>query len=80
MIVQSTERQPTGIVMLNLGGPATLEDVEPFLLKLFADREMIRLPFQTKTGPFIAKKRAPKVRNRYAEIGGGSPILFWTRI
>jgi hypothetical protein len=34
----------TGIVMMNLGGPATLDDVEPFLLELFADREIIQLP------------------------------------
>ena len=33
----------TGIVMMNLGGPATLDQVEPFLLELFADREIIRL-------------------------------------
>ena len=35
---------PTGIVMMNLGGPKTLEDVRPFLLKLFEDREIIQLP------------------------------------
>ena len=26
---------PTGIVMMTLGGPKTLEAVQPFLLKLF---------------------------------------------
>ena len=65
----------TGIVMMNLGGPATLEDVEPFLLELFADREIINLPFQSWLGPFIARRRAPKVRELYKAIGGGSPIL-----
>jgi len=35
-------RPKTGIVMLNLGGPATLDDVQPFLLELFADREIIQ--------------------------------------
>ncbi|HEU5169784.1 MAG TPA: ferrochelatase [Gemmatimonadales bacterium] len=68
----------TGIVMMNLGGPATLEDVEPFLLELFADREIIQLPFQDWLGPFIARRRAPKVRKLYADIGGGSPILRHT--
>ena len=34
----------TGIVMMNLGGPANLDEVEPFLLELFADREIIQLP------------------------------------
>ena len=71
-------RVKTGIVMMNLGGPATLGQVEPFLLELFADREIINLPFQSWLGPFIARRRAPKVRELYAAIGGGSPILRHT--
>ena len=70
---------PTGIVMLNLGGPETLDDVEPFLLSLFEDRELLRLPAQDLLGRFIAKRRTPKVRALYDAIGGGSPILKWTR-
>ncbi len=65
--------------MLNLGGPATLDEVEPFLLRLFADRELLKLPAQDYLGKFIAKRRAPKVRALYDAIGGGSPILQWTR-
>lgn len=75
-----TDQPQTGIVLLNLGGPATLDEVEPFLLRLFADREMIPLPFQDQLGAFIARRRVPKVKARYAQIGGGSPILRWTRI
>ena len=71
-------RIKTGIVMLNLGGPATLDAVEPFLLELFADREIIQLPFQGWLGPFIARRRAPAVRKLYQSIGGGSPILRYT--
>jgi protoporphyrin/coproporphyrin ferrochelatase len=74
----SGTRPKTGIVMLNLGGPATLDDVQPFLLELFADREIIQLPFQRWLGPFIARRRTPKVRGLYANIGGGSPILRYT--
>lgn len=33
----------------------------------------------SKIGPWIAKKRTGKVAAKYAEIGGGSPILEWTR-
>ena len=69
----------TGIVMMNLGGPANLDEVEPFLLELFADREIIQLPFQSRLGPFIARRRTPKVKALYAGIGGGSPILRYTR-
>lgn len=68
----------TGIVLLNMGGPKTLDDVEPFLLNLFADRELLRLPMQDVLGRFIAKRRAPKVRALYDAIGGGSPILHWS--
>ena len=74
-------RKPcTAVLLLNLGGPATLDEVQPFLLELFADHEIIPLPFQSTLGPFIARRRAPKVKARYAEIGGGSPILRWTRL
>jgi len=76
--VRQAPKPKTGIVMLNLGGPATLDDVEPFLLELFADREIIQLPFQRWLGPFIARRRTPKVRGLYANIGGGSPILRYT--
>ncbi|HEX5819505.1 MAG TPA: ferrochelatase, partial [Gemmatimonadales bacterium] len=69
----------TGIVMLNMGGPATLDAVEPFLTELFLDREIIQLPWQGVLGPFIAKRRAPKVQKLYAAMGGGSPILPLTR-
>lgn len=32
--------------MLNMGGPATLEEVEPFLTRLFTDKDIIPLPAQ----------------------------------
>ena len=40
-------RKPkTGVMMLNLGGPETLDDVHDFLLRLFMDRDIIPLPAQ----------------------------------
>jgi ferrochelatase len=71
-------RGPTGIVMMNLGGPKSLDEVNPFLLKLFADREIIQLPVQDWLGPFIANRRTKSVQKNYQDIGGGSPILAWT--
>jgi protoheme ferro-lyase len=35
---------------------------------------------QRLLAPWIAKRRAPSIREQYASIGGGSPILKWTRI
>ncbi len=33
-----------GVLLFNLGGPGTLDDVEPFLVNLFSDRDIIELP------------------------------------
>lgn len=30
-------------------------------------------------GPLIAKRRTPDIQEKYGQIGGGSPILKWTR-
>ena len=35
-----------GVLLLNLGGPETLADVQPFLYNLFVDESIIRLPPQ----------------------------------
>lgn len=32
----------------------------------------------SKLGPFIAKRRTPKIQEQYSQIGGGSPIKKWT--
>ena len=70
--------EPLGVMLLNLGGPETLADVEPFLFNLFSDRKIIRLspfPFLQKfIAGRIAAKRAPKSREAYRLIGGGSPL------
>jgi len=68
----------TAILMLNLGGPETLDDVEPFLTRLFSDRDIFKLPFQNIAGPLIAKRRSFAVKKLYESIGGGSPIKKWT--
>ena len=40
--MKNTDKKgPTGIVLLNLGGPKDLDEVGPFLLELFQDREII---------------------------------------
>ena len=69
----------TGVLLLNLGGPDSLDAVEPFLENLFRDPFLIRIPLLK--GPArrwfaraVAKRRAPHVRKLYAEIGGRSPI------
>ncbi len=72
----------TGVVLLNMGGPDSLNAVRPFLARLFSDRELIRLPAAPVTQPLFAwivsGLRARKVREYYKNIGGGSPLAALT--
>jgi len=84
MPVPSPARTPrTGVLLLNLGGPDSLDAVEPFLVNLFSDPFLIRLPLRgwlrRKFAQWVARKRAPHVRQLYSEIGGRSPIEPITR-
>lgn len=81
MATVSGSKGPTGILLMNMGGPstATTEEVGDFLSRLFHDRELIQLPFQSRLAPLIARRRTPKIVEQYEKIGGGSPILRWTR-
>ncbi|MEQ8959463.1 MAG: ferrochelatase, partial [Coleofasciculus sp. C2-GNP5-27] len=70
-----------GVLLLNLGGPDNLEDVRPFLFNLFADPEIIRLPFSWMQKPLawlISTMRAKKSQENYRQIGGGSPLRHIT--
>ncbi|MBW2659452.1 MAG: ferrochelatase [Deltaproteobacteria bacterium] len=72
------KNQKRGIILLNMGGPGSQDDVAPFLFNLFSDREIIRLGpglLQKPIAWFISHRRAPKSRAIYAKIGGGSPLL-----
>lgn len=62
-----------------MGGPATLDKVHSFLLNLFSDSDLMRLPVQAISSKIIAKRRTPQIQDQYNQIGGGSPILYWTR-
>lgn len=73
-----SEQRKIGVVLFQLGGPDTLDAVEPFLYNLFCDPDIINFP-----GSFLARKplaklisttRSKTVAKHYAEIGGGSPI------
>ncbi len=69
--------QITGVILLNMGGPDSLESVRPFLYNLFSDRGIIRLGpafMQKYIAAFIAWRRAPKSSENYRRIGGKSPL------
>ena len=75
-------RKKIGVVLFQLGGPDTLAAVEPFLYNLFCDPEIINFMGATLArkplAKFIARKRSQIVREHYAAIGGGSPIVELT--
>lgn len=68
------------IVLFNLGGPDSLDAVQPFLRNLFGDPAILRVPplLRRPLASFIARRRAPKARDIYARIGGSSPIVGQT--
>lgn len=69
----------TAVVLLNLGGPDSLEAVEPFLYNLFRDPDIFKIPVgQNLFAKVISRTRAPKVIKEYELIGGKSPIGMWT--
>ncbi len=70
----------TAIVLLNLGGPDSLDAVQPFLENLFNDPDIFKLPFQRSLAKIISKSRAPKVIEEYKLIDNKSPIGYWTEL
>ena len=72
-----------GVVLFQLGGPDSLEAIEPFLYNLFCDPDIIDFPFariaRQPLAKLISATRAKKVAHHYAEIGGRSPLLEFTR-
>ncbi len=67
----------TAVLLLQMGGPDSLESVEPFLYNLFSDRDIIKIGpafLQPFIARMIVKKRAPKSAANYRDIGGKSPL------
>lgn len=73
----------TAILLLQMGGPDSIEAVEPFLFNLFSDRDIIRIGpafLQPLIARCIARRRAPKSEAFYEQIGGRSPIRELTEL
>ncbi|HLY19074.1 MAG TPA: ferrochelatase [Bryobacteraceae bacterium] len=81
MYVNSAGRK-LGVVLFQLGGPDSLDAIEPFLYNLFCDPDIIDFPFariaRQPLARLISTTRSRHVRHHYAEIGGRSPILEFT--
>ena len=78
-----SRRKSLGVVLFQLGGPDSLESIEPFLLNLFRDPDIIDFPFakiaREPLARLISSSRGKKVRDHYSKIGGKSPILEYTK-
>lgn len=83
MVAQPRIESPISVVLLNMGGPDSIEGVEPFLYNLFRDNDLIPLPlgflWQKRFARMISRRRSKVVAEYYKMIGGRSPIGEITR-
>lgn len=70
-------------MLFQLGGPDSLEAVEPFLYNLFSDPDIIDFPFsrlaREPLARLMASRRARHAAEHYRALGGASPLLENTR-
>lgn len=75
-----TQPSKVAIVLFNLGGPDSPAAIKPFLLNLFRDPAILRVPFFVR--PFLARiitrSRLQPATANYALLGGRSPLLDLT--
>jgi ferrochelatase len=64
------------IILFNLGGPDKIASVRPFLLNLFTDRAILRVPGFVRffLARLIAYRRTKPAQAIYALMGGKSPL------
>ena len=64
------------LLLLNMGGPNTIEEVELFLRNMFADKNILTMnPYMRKfIANIIISKRLEDVKDNYRLLGGKSPL------
>jgi len=81
---KAESRERVGVVLFQLGGPDSLEAVEPFLYNLFCDPDIIDFPLarlaREPLARLVSSRRAKRVQKHYAQIGGRSPIRELTEL
>ena len=65
------------ILLLNMGGPSNIDEVELFLKNMFSDKYILQTNplFRKIIGSIIVKKRLREAKENYKEIGSKSPLL-----
>ncbi len=77
-MADKNDKETISVILLNLGGPDSLQAVKPFLFNLFSDRQIIQLGpsfLQKPLAWLISTIRAKKTKKFYSLIGGKSPIF-----
>ncbi|MRJ02328.1 MAG: ferrochelatase [Epsilonproteobacteria bacterium] len=73
---------PQAVVLLNMGAPHNLEEVELFLRNMFNDPHILPIKsalLRKVVASFITKMRVKEAKKSYEELGGKSPLNDYTR-
>jgi len=64
------------VMIVNLGGPLTQDDVRSFLYNLFSDRYIITIPSPLRQAIafLISTTRAKSAKENYAKMGVAHPL------
>jgi len=69
------------VLLLNMGGPNNLDEVEVFLNNMFNDKRIISAPkpIRMLIAKLITWSRKEEARSNYAALGGKSPLVGYTQ-
>ncbi len=71
-----------GLLLLNMGGPNNLDEVELFLRNMFADPRILPMSgwMRKRIGSMIVRRRLEEAQENYRELGGRSPLtqITWS--
>lgn len=81
MKIKRVNFMKNAIVLMNMGGPNDLSEVDVFLKNMFNDKYIIGAPqpIRSMIGWIIRKKRLKEATHNYAQLGGVSPIVGHTK-
>ena len=70
------------LLLLNMGGPNNVEEVELFLRNMFADKNILTMNSYTRklVSAIIINKRLEEVKENYTLLGGKSPLPELTNV
>ncbi len=68
--------RPIGVVLTDLGGPADLGEIGPYLARFFSSPAILPVPWPLRgvAARLISTARTRRASEKYRAIGGGSPM------